>query len=303
MLRAHDIPPPQHAILCLSTNHASGIEIDRELQAAGEAGFPCIELWAPSLETYLASHPVVWLDMQMRQHGIHHLIVNGLVPISIVHGTQHEDALVSRARFLELCTHLDALGGAILVLHPATERRKGSEVELETSLRVLRTYADLAAPFEIDLGFEFRADSAVPTLEAAQALVKGAARSNLRLSLSAREWCASQVGPCAPNVLESSQFALVHLDSQLSIDIPRRQASQAASAGSVPNSAGASPTDDEPALTLALCTQLADAGFRGPYCIPISTGTDVLLDRARATYRAATAYVAPLYAERQPPFT
>ena len=115
---AHDMQNAQHAILCLSTDRASSAEIDGKLQIASEAGFSCIELWAPALETYLASHPVVWLDLQMRQCGIHRLIVNGLAPLSIVRGTRDEDALVSQARFLELCTHLDALGGAILVLHP-----------------------------------------------------------------------------------------------------------------------------------------------------------------------------------------
>jgi len=291
----------QHAMLCLSTDRASSVEIDRELQIAGAAGFSCIELWVPTLETYLASHPVVWLDMQMRQHGIHRLIVDGLVPLSIVRNTQDEDALVSQARFLELCTHLDTLGGAILVLHPATEQRERSEGEPETSLRVLRTYADLAAAFEIDLGFEFRADSTVPTLEAAQALVKDAARSNLHLSLSAREWCASKVESRVLNNLESSQIALVHLDSQLFPNRPRCQPSQATLTDRGPSEAGASPTDDEPALTLALCTHLAAAGFRGPYCIPISSGTGAPLDRARAAHRAATEYVAPLYAERQSP--
>ena len=108
----HEVRNAHHAVLCLSANRASSAETDGLLQVAGEAGFSCLELWAPALETYLASHPVVWLDIQMRQCGIYRLIVNGLAPLSTVRGTQDEDTLVSKAQFLELCTHLDALGGA-----------------------------------------------------------------------------------------------------------------------------------------------------------------------------------------------
>jgi hypothetical protein len=240
------------------------------------------------LEAYLARHPVVWLDMQIRQHGIHRLTVNGLAPLSFTRGILDEDALVDQARFLELCTGLDALGGATIVLHPAAGQRGNRERGREASLRVLRAYADLAAPFEITLGFEFRADSTAPTLEAAQELVKGAARSNLRLSLSTHEWCASQAKPRTLNALESGQLALVHLDS-----LP--QSSQPASMHKL------LPTEDEPARTLALCAHLAAAGIRGPYCVPTSADGDTPLDRARAARKAAIAYLTPLFVEQQPP--
>ena len=100
--------------LCLSTSRSPTAEIDRELQTAGEAGFACIELWAPALEAYLAHHPLVWLDMQMRQQGIHRLVVNGTELPSTIRSAYDEDAMVDQARFLELCTHLDSLGGGTI---------------------------------------------------------------------------------------------------------------------------------------------------------------------------------------------
>jgi hypothetical protein len=288
-LSTRDIQNTQHALLCLSTRLASDTEIDEELQIAREAGFACVELWAPALEAYLARHPVIWLDLQMREHGIHTLIVDGLAPLSSTYGTRDEDDLVLQARFLELCAHLDALGGATIVLHPAAGQQGNQESGLEANVRA---YADLAAPFDVSLAFEFRADSAIPTLEAAQMLVKRAAQSNLRLSISTHEWCRSQR---TLEALVPRQLALVHLESPLSLPPQAAQAPEP------------SPTPDEPALTLALCEHLAAAGFRGPYCLSSALEADALpnpgtpLERARKARQAAQEALAPLYADAQAP--
>jgi sugar phosphate isomerase/epimerase len=257
--------------LCLSTSRSPAAEIDRELECAGEAGFSCVELWAPALEAYLTRYPLVWLDMQLRQHGIRTLVINGLSPLPV---EQIEDALVSQARFLELCTHLDTLGGGTVVLHPA--KKEGSRghraPEFEHTLRV---YADLAAPFEIILAVEFRVNSIVPDLGTAQALLDRAARSNLRLAFSAREWAAGGGDLEILDAFELGALALVHLDSQTD-----RQPQ-------APTGPTQSPAQAEPDLAQDLCARLSTAGFCGPYCIPLSSEPGTPLERARAAQEIA----------------
>lgn len=269
--------------LCLATSSAPDAEVDRELELAAGAGFTCVELWAPTLDAYLARNLVVWLHLQMQQHGIRRLVINGLEPLGLRYGPDAKDTPVNQARFLELCTHVDALGGGTIVLHPAA----GDEANVggsEAILRLLRTYADLAARFEVVLAFEFRDNSAIPTLDAAHDLIGRAARRNLCLSLSTRKWWVGEVEPRAPDALALRQLALVHLDD------PRFPPAQApAAVESAPARVGADPTR-------ALCSRLAAAGFRGPYCIPPAPGPGTPLERARAAQQAAWGLLSPLYA-------
>ena len=271
-----------HYALCLATGPTPDAEIDGELELAAEAGFACVELWAPALDAYLARHPVVGLDLQMQQCGISRLVINGLAPLAIRVGPDAEDTPINQARFLELCTHLDALGGGTIVLHPAAQEENvgGSEA----IRRLLRIYADLAAPFEVTLAFEFRVDSAIPTLNAARDLVGRLARRNLRLSLSAREWRAGEAEPRALDAIVSSPLALVHLD------VPHSLPAQTSAA------AESSPAGEELSSTLALCSHLAAAGFRGPYCISAASGAGERLERAQSARQAALDLLASLYA-------
>lgn len=277
MLAKHDAPETrntQYAVLCLSASRSPTAEIDRELQTASEAGFACVELWAPALETYLARHPLLWLDMQMREHGIHSLVLNGIELVTTTLGADGEAAPISQARFLELCAHLDTLGGGLIVVHPAIGR-EDQKAGLGETVHALRAYADLAAPFEVLLALECRADSTVPDLNAAQDLVERAARSNLRLALSTREWCASEADPRTLDALGSGLLALVHLDH-----LPGRPPQGSADRQGLP-------TRVAPDLILNLCAHLAAAGFRGPYCIPLTSGPGTPLERARAAREMA----------------
>jgi sugar phosphate isomerase/epimerase len=257
--------------LCLSTSRSPTAEIDHELEIAGQAGFSCVELWAPALHAYLARHPPVWLDVQLRQHGIRTLVLNGLDPLPIM---DVEDALVNQAHFLELCTHLDALGGATIVLHPAEKQGKNKQ-RLPGFEHTLRAYADLAAPFEVLLAFEFRANGIVPDLGTAQDLVQRGARSNLRLALSTREWQISAGDPQALDALKSDLLALVHLDS-----LPDEQP-QASAKSTQP------PTRDDPGLSPDVYARLSAAGFGGPYCLLPASGPGTPLECARAARELA----------------
>jgi len=266
--------------LCLSASRSPTAEIDREIETAGQAGFTRLELWAPAFEAYLARRPTIWLDMQMRAHGIRSLIVNGLAPPSEDRG---EDALLFQARFLELCSHLDALGGGTVVLHPLA---KQAGDQPEGNVRALRACADLAAPFEVILAFEYQAQSSTPDLDTAREIVERAARSSLRLAISTREWFASGTDPRKIEGVEPGSLALVHLD------LPAEPAPQASPHGTQ------TPAGSEPGRLSDLCARLAAAGFRGPYCVPLPSGPGTLLERTHAARQAALDRLVPLYTKQ-----
>ena len=257
--------------LCLSLCRTPTDDLDDQIEAASQAGFTCVELRALALDAFLGPRPLLWLDMLLKQHKVHSLVLNGLTLPLPGYG---EYSAYSQAYFLELCTHLDALGGGTIVLQPAEFAREGRGRSAE-NVRALRTYADLAAPFDVTLAFEFSANSTVSDWEAAQHIVDRAARSNLRLSISTHEWYKSKAEPGDLDTLKPGQLALVHLDSPL-------PSPSAAATAPEP-----SPQKEEAARTLALCRQLEAAGFRGPYCIPLDAQPWARIERARAVRQAA----------------
>jgi sugar phosphate isomerase/epimerase len=161
---------------------------------------------------------------------------------------------------------MDALGGGTIVLQP-TARRKERSSGSEGIVRALRTYADLAAPFEVVLAFEFRATSSVPNLDAAGETIERVARSNLCLALSTDAWSASRADLDRLDGIEPGTLALLHLDGP--IEAPPADSRQ-------------TPTRNESNTLSHICARLAAAGFRGPYCVPLPPEPGTPLERAHA---------------------
>jgi sugar phosphate isomerase/epimerase len=260
--------------LCLSLDHTPTDDLDEQIQAAGRAGFACVELWAPALDAYLRRRPLIWLDALLVRHRVHSCVLNGPALPALGQG---EDSAYSQANFMELCTHLDALGGGTIVLQPA--KLEGQDRDRsEESVRALRAYADLAAPFEVTLAFQFKAGSTVPDLRTAQQIADRADKHNLRLAISTSAWYESRTEPQRLEALEPGQLALVHLDSPLPTAQP-------------------SPTSEEAALTLALCRKLAASGFRGLYSLPLGAQPGTLVERAGVARQAALGFLQALNVE------
>jgi sugar phosphate isomerase/epimerase len=294
--------------LCLSESRSPSATLEEDLSIANEAGLTCIDLWSPKLDEYLATYPIVWLDMKLREHQVYPAAVSG---VELAVRTTREQDLIDQAHFLELCTHVDALGGGIIVVHPRVQNRDGhAEVEAASAqivpmtVRALRAYADLAAPFDVHVAFEFRSDaySAVRTLAASQEIVQQVSRSNVGLSLSTLNMYESGVTPEELDALDMGRLKLVHLEGALSPPLrAQEKAGESATCALLPHGM---PGQEESFLQV-ICGHLAAYGFRGPYSIacPATQEADDLapgsqaspLERALEAKQAALDLLTPLY--------
>jgi sugar phosphate isomerase/epimerase len=258
--------------LCLSQSRSPTSSLEEDLAIASAAGFTHIDLWSPKLDNYLATYPIVWLDIKLREHHVYPAAVSGM---ELAVRTGQEEDLVHQAQFLELCTHMDTLGGGIIVVHPKVQIEDGdSEVKATLAqtvpwmVRALHTYSDLAAPFDVHVAFEFRSDvhSPVRTLAASQEIVRQAARSNVGLSLNTLHVCKSAVKPEDLDALDVGKLKLVRLESGPSPSPPLR--SEAVSPSPAGRDGAAIPMAREGESRLqTICEHLAAQGFQGPYCI------------------------------------
>jgi 2-keto-myo-inositol isomerase len=271
--------------LCLSETRVMNTSLEEDVRAASEAGFTCLDLWAPKLDEYLASYPVTWLDARLREHRVYAVAVSGMEPLSLY---ASEEQLVIQAHYLELCVRLDALGGGIVVVHP------GACPEAESTawmVRALRDLSNLAAPFEVRLAFELRADASSSTcsLALSQEIVQRVARSNVCLALSTFHFHQSGGQPEDLEALDIARLRLVHLEG-LS-DLPL----------GVSGDEGALSPDHDPIPLEAICRRLAAKGFRGPYCVEWPAGQHPLVENARLAHQTALDLLTGLYAQNQKP--
>jgi sugar phosphate isomerase/epimerase len=283
--------------LCLSEPRATAPSLRDDVRAASEAGFSSLDLWAPKLDDCLATYPLIWLDMHMQEHGVYPLSISGLEPLL---WNTREDRLVYQARFLELCTHLDALGGGILVVHlgaSSTDDGEPATIRQPPMVRALRDCSDLAAPFEVRVALEFQAGagSALWTLSASQEVVHSVERNNVGLALGIDQLRESGGKPEDVEALDVKRLWLVRLAAPSPVPPFQWRTEE----GRPSDSAGGRLLA---AFQEALCQRLAARGFRGPYCVrppePASSGqrsADALIEGARQARQAALDLLTPLY--------
>ncbi len=128
--------------------------LPEDIAAAGEAGFKALEIWAAKMDTYLANRSLDDLNALFTQHRVQPASINSIEFITF---RSAEDYALIKARCHELCTRADALGCDKIVVVPSpTPEGVASWEEIKAkSVRVLRDLADIAAPYGVQLGFEF----------------------------------------------------------------------------------------------------------------------------------------------------
>ena len=257
--------------LCLSARSSGDASLEGQVQAAAYAGFRCIDLWAPELEAYLDNYPVAFLDATLGKHGVYAAAVSGTEPL--LFRTRTESAVI-QAHFLELCTRLDALGGGLVLAYPGPRHNwMASDSEsADWAVHTLRGLADLAAPFDVRVAFEFRAGvhSLVRSLAQSQEIIRRTARRNVGLSLSTVEFHRSGGLPQQLDTVDMEQLWFVHLGD-----------ARDACTETVRPEEGTLPGHGDIPLK-AICGKLAERGFLGPYGVQVYAPPSDLAEAARA---------------------
>jgi sugar phosphate isomerase/epimerase len=262
--------------LCLRSEPAAGVSLDVLIRTAAEAGYACLDVAADTLGDQLAHLPLASLDARLREQGTYIAVVGGLRPLTIA---PRVEALVSRAQLLDICTYIDALGGGVITLTPGPQpesTRPGGD-HTAWIVSALRTFSDLAAPFEARLALEYGAHERgiVRSLAHCQEIIHRVARSNVGLSLNARtlSWDDEAI----------EQLGALHLDVLWLVRLAEVEDGCAQATESQPCTpiAGCAFSERE------LCLRLSTRGFLGLYSVPLLPGKRPLAEAARAA-RLAT---------------
>jgi 2-keto-myo-inositol isomerase len=128
--------------------------LPEDIAAAAQAGFKALEIWAAKMDTYLANRSLDDLNALFTRHRVQPVSINSIEFITF---RSAEDYALIKARCHELCARADELGCRKIVVVPSPTPEGGAsweEIKTE-SVRVLNDLADVAAPFGVQLAYEF----------------------------------------------------------------------------------------------------------------------------------------------------
>jgi 2-keto-myo-inositol isomerase len=205
----------------LALNGATTMRADllTDVQAAKDAGFDYVEIWAANLWKFLSIGTPADLKYVFAEAGVPPLSINSIEHITF------RDAQAYEA-IKEECRELSKIAAEIqcpyIVVVPG-KLPEGDVDIVEESVHVLTELCDIAAEHGVALGFEFlgQPDCSVPTLELAAEIVRTAARDNLGLVIDSFHFYA---GGSNVNMIEQLDPRLIYIfhinDAE---DLPRAQ--------------------------------------------------------------------------------
>jgi len=187
--------------------------LPEDIAAAAQAGFKALEIWAAKMDTYLATHSLDDLNALFTQHRIQPASINSIEFITF---RSVDDYALIRARCHELCARADALGCDKIVVVPSPTPEGGAsweEIKAE-SVRVLHDLADIAAPFGVQLAFEFLGFGwcSVRTLAQCWEIVQAVNRPNVGLVIDTCHFYAGGSELSSIEVLDPEKLLIFHIN-------------------------------------------------------------------------------------------
>jgi 2-keto-myo-inositol isomerase len=169
--------------MLLALNGATTMKatLPEDIAATSAAGFKALEIWAAKMDTYLDTYSVEELKALFDEAGLGPASINSIEFITFRPMEEYEGI---KTRCQELCGLAQALGcGKIVVVpSPTPEGVDWGEIKDE-SVHVLRELSEVAAPYGVQLAFEFLGFPwcSVRTLEQCWEIVAETDRSNVGL--------------------------------------------------------------------------------------------------------------------------
>jgi 2-keto-myo-inositol isomerase len=127
--------------------------LPQDITATSAAGFKALEIWAAKMDAYLKENSIKELKTLFERASLKPASINSIEFITF-RATEEYEAIQARCR--ELSTQAQGLGCDKIVVVPSpTPENVGWSQILDESVRVLRELADVAAPYDVQLAFEF----------------------------------------------------------------------------------------------------------------------------------------------------
>jgi 2-keto-myo-inositol isomerase len=259
------------------------LPLDEELATARAAGFDGVELFIPKLTPFLERRGVAGLAQALQELRLHPLTMNGIENISFRAPGEFAQ-LKEECQWLAELSHQVGCPTIVVVPSPTPAELSWPAIKAQT-VDALRELADVAAPYKVQIAFEFLAPvtCSVRTLAHAWEIVQAASRDNLGLVLDTYHLI---VGGSSWESLETvpvERMLIVHIN-----DVEDLPFDQLTDGHRLLPGEGILPLD-------RILTCLIGRGYDGPYSLEVMRPAyreRVPLEYARAGHEAVAAALA-----------
>jgi 2-keto-myo-inositol isomerase len=206
----------------LAFNGATTMKADLEtdLQAARDAGFDYLEIWAAKLRAFLKNNSASNLRRMFDEAGIQPLSINSIEHVTF---RSQEDFAGIKAECEELCAIAETLCCPYIVVVPGRlpQPIPSREEIVAESVRVLTDLAAIARPHTVALAFEFlgQRDCSVQTLDLAADIAREAALENVGLVIDSFHFYAGGSTIEMIEQLDPERLLVFHIND--AEDLPR----------------------------------------------------------------------------------
>jgi 2-keto-myo-inositol isomerase len=199
----------QLAINGATTMHAT---LPEDIAAASAAGFRALEIWAAKMDTYLAEQPVEELKSLLDQAALQPASINSIEFITFRSPAEYATI---QARCQELCELAQTLecDKIVVVPSPTPVDIPWSEIKDE-SVHVLRELSEIAAPYGVQLAFEFLGFGwcSVRTLAQCWEIVRETDRANVGLVIDTCHFYAGRSELHTIEQLDPLKILIFHIN-------------------------------------------------------------------------------------------
>jgi 2-keto-myo-inositol isomerase len=205
-----------------TTMHA---DLETDIQAAGEAGFELVEIWASKLRRYLEAHSIDELRILLTSNNVEAYSINSIEHITF---RTNEDYDLIKAECGELSAVARQIACPYLVVVPGKLPDGATEAEtVAESVRVLNELADISESYGVSLAFEFlgQTDCSVQTLDLAKKIIDQVDRNSVGLVIDSFHFYAGNSSFAAVDDLDHRKLFIFHIND--AEDLPKEQLTDA----------------------------------------------------------------------------
>jgi len=187
-------------------------DLQTDIQAAGEAGFDLIEIWAAKLREFLKSNTVSDLRQLLTENKLEPYSINSIEHITF---RTAEEYSAIKAETEEWSRIAGEIGCPYVVVVPGKlPENAGPQEIIDESVRVLNELADISEKHNVDLAFEFlgQADCSVQTLDLCKEIIEKVDRKSVGLVIDTFHFYAGNSSFEAIETLDPEKLFIFHIN-------------------------------------------------------------------------------------------
>ena len=200
-------------------------DLQTDIQAAGEAGFDLIEIWAAKLREFLKTNTVEDLKKLLSENNLEPYSINSIEHITF---RTAEDYSAIKAETEEWSRVASEIGCPYVVVVPGKLPENAERQEIiDESVKVLGELADIAEKHDVGLAFEFlgQTDCSVQTLDLCKEIVEKTNRKNVGLVIDTFHFYAGNSSFEAIETLDPEKLFIFHIND--AEDLPKKDLTDA----------------------------------------------------------------------------